>query len=118
MVQSIPRRIKMLIGIPVFFEMAFSVSMCLGSSHMVNFFLVRMRHRLHSRRAYGQSAHPILDNFQGRSLKLDVTGSRMKKWKDSATVESCLLTRHLLKRVQNKFAVVLFGFTQQTAKLV
>lgn len=54
MVQSIPRRIKMLMGIPVFFEMAFSVSMCFGSSHMVNFFLVRMWARLH---AWGHSVN-------------------------------------------------------------
>lgn len=48
-VQSTPRRIKMLIGIPVFFDVALSASSWWASSHMLTFLLRRIEPRLQAR---------------------------------------------------------------------
>lgn len=55
-VQSTPRRIKMLIGIPDFLEMALSASVWWASSHMVTFLLRRIEHKLTCAASLGQSA--------------------------------------------------------------
>jgi hypothetical protein len=52
-VQSTPRRIKTLIGIPVFFEIAFSALIWFVSSHIATFFF-GMRHSLPCIDVYGQ----------------------------------------------------------------